>query len=67
MSDRGDLGINRKLGQPIPADARLYIVADEATYRRIKRKLDHAVGFHKAIHNRAVPVVMTRNQLFFSG
>ncbi|MEK3790634.1 ion channel [Paenibacillus sp. FSL R7-0204] len=36
LSDRGDLGINRKLGQPIPADARLYIVADEATYRRIK-------------------------------
>ncbi|WP_405105196.1 ion channel [Paenibacillus sp. FSL K6-1217] len=36
LSDRGDLGINRKLDQPIPAAARLYIVADEATYRRIK-------------------------------
>jgi voltage-gated potassium channel len=36
LSDRGDLGINRKLDRPIPADARLYIVADEATYRRIK-------------------------------
>ncbi|ASA24686.1 potassium channel protein [Paenibacillus donghaensis] len=36
LSDRNDLGINRKLDQPIPADARLYIVADEATYRRIK-------------------------------
>ncbi|MEK3675198.1 potassium channel protein [Paenibacillus sp. FSL R10-2771] len=37
LSDRGDLGINRKLGQPIPDDARLYIVADEETYRRIIR------------------------------
>jgi voltage-gated potassium channel len=36
ISDRGDLGINRKLDQPIPADARLYIVSDEETYRRIK-------------------------------
>ncbi|WP_342563521.1 ion channel [Paenibacillus sp. FSL R7-0345] len=36
LSDRGDLGINRKLDQPIPADARLYVVADEETYRRIK-------------------------------
>lgn len=35
LSDRGDLGINRKLDQRIPADARLYIVADEETYRRI--------------------------------
>ena len=36
LSDRGDLGINRKLDQPIPKDARLYIVSDEETYRRIK-------------------------------
>ena len=36
LSDRSDLSINRKLDQPIPKDARLYIVADEATYRRIK-------------------------------
>lgn len=36
LSDRGDLGINRKLGQAIPKDARLYIVSDEETYRRIK-------------------------------
>ncbi|MGG6311443.1 potassium channel family protein [Paenibacillus macerans] len=35
LSDRGDLGINRKLDQPIPAEARLYIVSDESTYRRI--------------------------------
>ncbi|MNI68987.1 hypothetical protein D3C73_1247120 [compost metagenome] len=36
LSDRGDLGINRKLDQPIPKDARLYIVSDEETYRRIR-------------------------------
>ncbi|MBH5319982.1 ion transporter [Paenibacillus sp. GSMTC-2017] len=38
LSDRGDLGINRKLDQPIPADARLYIISDEATHRRIVGK-----------------------------
>ncbi|MEK8216825.1 potassium channel protein [Paenibacillus sp. FSL L8-0463] len=36
LSDHGDLSINRKLNQPIPHDARLYIVSDEETYRRIK-------------------------------
>lgn len=36
LSDHSDLSINRKLGQPIPENARLYIVADEETYRRIK-------------------------------
>ncbi|MBM7568606.1 potassium channel protein [Paenibacillus sacheonensis] len=36
LSDRGDLGINRKLNDPIPAAARLYVVADEATYRLLK-------------------------------
>ncbi|WP_341864911.1 ion channel [Paenibacillus helianthi] len=36
LSDRGDLGINRKLDQPIPQEARLYIVSDEETYRQIK-------------------------------
>ncbi|CAI6033186.1 potassium channel family protein [Cohnella sp. JJ-181] len=36
ISDRGDLGVNRKLDLPIPAEARLYILADEATYREIK-------------------------------
>lgn len=35
LADRADLGINRKLDQPIPPDARLYVVSDEATYRRI--------------------------------
>ncbi|MBE6070218.1 MAG: ion transporter [Clostridium lundense] len=35
LADRGDLGINRKLNQPIPPEARLYVVADDATYRRI--------------------------------
>lgn len=35
LADRSDLGINRKLDQPIPAEAKLYIVSDEATYRRI--------------------------------
>jgi len=35
ISDRGDLGINRKLDAPIPADARLYMITDEATYRKI--------------------------------
>ncbi|WP_234340329.1 potassium channel protein [Gorillibacterium timonense] len=35
LSDRGDLSINRKLGERIPAEARLYVVADEDTYRRI--------------------------------
>ncbi|RCX17042.1 voltage-gated potassium channel [Fontibacillus phaseoli] len=35
LADRSDLGINRKLDQTIPPDARLYIVSDEATYRRI--------------------------------
>nr|WP_237690944.1 potassium channel family protein [Paenibacillus caui] len=35
IADRADLGINRKLDQKIPADARLYIVSDEATYLRI--------------------------------
>lgn len=36
LSDRSDLSINRKLDQPIPKEARLYIVSDEETYRRIK-------------------------------
>lgn len=36
LSDRGDLGINRKLNHSIPKDARLYIVSDEETYLRIK-------------------------------
>lgn len=35
LADRNDLTINRKLDEPIPPEARLYIVADEATFRRI--------------------------------
>lgn len=38
LSDRGDLGINRKLNEPIPADARLFVVSDEETYRKLLRK-----------------------------
>ncbi|CAM3484507.1 potassium channel family protein [Paenibacillus lupini] len=36
LSDRGDLGINRKLNEPIPQDARLFVVSDEATYLKLK-------------------------------
>lgn len=36
LSDRSDLSINRKLNQPIPVGARLYVVSDEETYLRIK-------------------------------
>ncbi|MUT64598.1 potassium channel family protein [Paenibacillus sp. NEAU-GSW1] len=36
LSDRGDLGINRKLNDPIPADAKLYIICDEHTAKKIK-------------------------------
>lgn len=36
LSDRGDLGINRKLDEPIPADAKLYIICDEHTAKKIK-------------------------------
>lgn len=35
LADRGDLGINRKLAAPIPKDAKLYMISDEATYKRI--------------------------------
>ncbi|MBW7455170.1 ion channel [Paenibacillus sepulcri] len=38
ISDRGDLGVNRKLNTPIPAGARLYIIADTATYQAITGK-----------------------------
>jgi voltage-gated potassium channel len=40
ISDRGDLGINRKLDTSIPSDARLYAVADEATYRKLMESRD---------------------------
>ncbi|KAA9005921.1 ion transporter [Paenibacillus spiritus] len=35
LSDRGDLGINRRLDEPIPKEARLYAVSDKETYCRI--------------------------------
>ncbi|OWA35953.1 ion transporter [Saccharibacillus sp. O16] len=35
IADREDLGINRKLDTPIPAEARLYVVADAETQRKI--------------------------------
>jgi voltage-gated potassium channel len=38
ISDRSDLSINRKLDLPIPRDARLYVVSDEATINRIAGK-----------------------------
>ncbi len=38
LSDRNDLGINRKLDKPLPKDARLFVVSDEATYQRIAGK-----------------------------
>ncbi|WP_410512798.1 ion channel [Paenibacillus sp. BR2-3] len=38
LADRHDLGINRKLTEPIPKDARLYIVSDQETFRRITEK-----------------------------
>ncbi len=38
LADRSDMSINRKLNDPIPAMARLYVVADEVTYRRIAGK-----------------------------
>jgi voltage-gated potassium channel len=38
IADRDDLGVNRKLDQRIPADARLYIIADEDTYRSIAKR-----------------------------
>ncbi|KGE20210.1 potassium channel protein [Paenibacillus wynnii] len=38
LADRSDLSINRKLSEAIPREARLYVVADESTYRRIAGK-----------------------------
>jgi voltage-gated potassium channel len=35
IADRSDLGINRKLDDFIPEEARLYVVTDEITYRNI--------------------------------
>ncbi|MCL6602073.1 MAG: ion transporter [Paenibacillus sp.] len=38
LADGNDLSINRKLSEPIPKEARLYVVADETTYKRIAGK-----------------------------
>ncbi|MVP01123.1 potassium channel family protein [Paenibacillus lutrae] len=38
IADRNDLGINRKLQEKIPADARLFVVCDPGTYLRISGK-----------------------------
>lgn len=35
ISDRGDLGINRKLDKHIPEDARLFVICDNDTYRSL--------------------------------
>ncbi|MFD0588924.1 NAD-binding protein [Paenibacillus sp. GCM10027627] len=35
LADRNDLGINRQLDKPIPPDARLFVISDEATFKRI--------------------------------
>ncbi|RAP78373.1 potassium channel family protein [Paenibacillus montanisoli] len=37
ISDRGDMSINTKLQEPIPADAKLYMVCDIATYKQITK------------------------------
>lgn len=36
LADRGDLGINRKRNVEIPAEAKLYAICDEATYKRLQ-------------------------------
>ncbi|NGZ76368.1 potassium channel protein [Saccharibacillus alkalitolerans] len=35
IADRDDLAINRKLDAPLPAEAKLYVVADAETHRKI--------------------------------
>ncbi|WP_168119942.1 potassium channel family protein [Paenibacillus sp. HB172176] len=35
LADRGDLGINRKLNEPIPKDARLFMICDKETYKKL--------------------------------
>lgn len=36
IADRSDMTINRKLEQPLPAEARLFIICDGPTYERIR-------------------------------
>ncbi|MBB3110256.1 voltage-gated potassium channel [Paenibacillus phyllosphaerae] len=38
IADRKDLTIIRKLNEPIPPDARLFVICDDATYEAIKDK-----------------------------
>nr|WP_305121040.1 potassium channel family protein [Saccharibacillus sp. JS10] len=38
IADREDLGINRKLDQQIPPNAKLYVVADAETHRKISKQ-----------------------------
>ena len=40
IADREDLGINRKLDTPIPDRAKLYVVADAETHRRISGRAE---------------------------
>lgn len=35
VADRNDLGINRKLDEPIPGEARLYVICDKGTYQAL--------------------------------
>ncbi|WP_096202034.1 potassium channel family protein [Bacillus sp. FJAT-45350] len=39
ISDRKDFGIVRKLDETIPEEARLYVICDEDTYRKIKMNM----------------------------
>lgn len=39
LSDRGNLGINRTLDAPLPADALLTIVCDDTTFKKIQEEL----------------------------
>ena len=38
LADRSDLSINRKLSEPIPREAKLYVVADALTYKKLINK-----------------------------
>ncbi|MEK3883023.1 ion channel [Paenibacillus sp. PL2-23] len=35
LADRSDMGINRRMSEDIPSNARLYMICDEETYRKI--------------------------------
>lgn len=38
VSDHDDLNINHKLDERIPEDAQLFVICQEDTYHKIKRK-----------------------------